>query len=750
MPKSTVSITFLGTQQHRDTHASGLVGMYNQIQVHAQQPGSDVAAILIDGVGCKGTAAHPMPGTYVYQNGQKRRETREVISQRVNSFAQHISQKYNALTGEGALDTVLEAAIFLEEIIQKNGGVVPEQVNLQGFSRGADSCVRMANVIRQYHPEIKVNLFLVDNVPGPNRRDDLESYIIPDNVESCNMVLMLNEHKEPLKPQHYRRFKFTNTRIKLAINYFAGKHGAGLTTNYGKNSRTTPPETQTLTQDLLLKFNIEHGSLPVGSRVEYTHISTGGGPISMTPLVVSREALTARERFGQLCEAMEHFKALAKRPVMKSATYAKRYIFANRDDYLLNPELFLDPEHRALFKAVYPACFNWFFEAGYTSEGGRDSADTRAQVFEELQQLRQDHKTFYDNFLATFGMKDTKFHDENDLIDPQGIPRMERLAYNQPLVTDELTYLQFVLRSIVDKYHYRAPKSDKQSDQYEKEIRETLKASLSLPDTDAKAILRHQINRVKRSVKSSPSKAGMIAQETCTIIPDSDAYMCSVLRMLQRYQRVLPETQARLVAQTIHVIRSQMEDHGKDGYDKRLEVQQSVMQLHSKIYQQKRADKYMDTSAFQRLSHRLNRLTTPSYAEHRLIDDMIKETNSYLSWQSFLACFPTIFGWHKPEKFALAQRLLVALTTLKAREDSNDLFLIKATLEEFRLEYGQLQSPAGSGGNSDQSQPKADTLSTFFDKHIGRLSALTADPMHHASADSALDTAHSKVGFRRY
>jgi len=494
MPKSTVSITFLGTQHHRDTHACGLVGMYNQIQAHGQQPDSEVAAILIDGVGCKGTAEHPMPGTYVYQNGRKHSETREVISQRVNSFTQNISQKYNALTGEGALDTVLEAAIFLEEIIQQNGGELPERVNLQGFSRGADSCVRMANVIRQYHPEIKVNLFLVDNVPGPNRRDDPESYTFPDNVESCNMVLMLNEHKEPLKPQHYRRFKFENTRVKLAINYFAGKHGAGLTTNYGKLSLTTPLETQTLTQDLLLKFNIKHGALPAGSRVKYTHTSTGGGAIRMDALPEPRGELTAERRFGYFCEAMEHFKSLAKRQVMKSVTYAKRYIYSNRSDYLLNPELFLDPEHRALFKELYPACFNWFFEAGYTTEGGRYSADTKAQVFAELQQLRQNHKTFYDNFLANFGMKGTEFHAEADLIDPQGIPRIERLTYNQPLVTDELSYLQFALRSIVDKYHYRAEKRDRQSEQYEKDIRWALKASLSLPDTDAKAILRHQLN----------------------------------------------------------------------------------------------------------------------------------------------------------------------------------------------------------------------------------------------------------------
>jgi len=242
----------------------------------------------------------------------------------------------------------------------------------------------------------------------------------------------------------------------------------------------------------------------------------------------------------------------------------------------------------------------------------------------------------------------------------------------------------------------------------------------------------------------------MIAQETCKIIPDSDAYIRSVLRTLQRYQPFLPERQARLVAQTIQVIRTQMEDHEKDDYDNRLEVQQSVMQLHSKIYQQKRSDKHMDTRIFQRLSHRLNRLTAPSYAEHRLIDDMIKETNSYLSWQSFLACFPTILGWHHPEKFALAQRLLADLTTFKAREDSNDLFLIKETLENFRLEDRQLQSPDDSVGNQDQSQLKADTLSKFFDKHIEMLSALTADPIHHASEDNTHDAAQSRLGFRRH
>ena len=158
--KTHVSITFLGTCHHRDTHRHALVSAHDQINQLAQEPDSSVAAWLIDGPGCRGSLEHPMPGTYYYRKGVKIRDP-DLAAGEERKFRDALRQSYNTLTGEGIESSILEATNYLDEIIGQNAGEIPKELTLQGFSRGADNCVRLANVIYLLYPEIKINLFLI-------------------------------------------------------------------------------------------------------------------------------------------------------------------------------------------------------------------------------------------------------------------------------------------------------------------------------------------------------------------------------------------------------------------------------------------------------------------------------------------------------------------------------------------------------------------------------------------------------------
>ncbi|HVT62666.1 MAG TPA: hypothetical protein VHD33_04175, partial [Legionellaceae bacterium] len=230
MTKTVVSITCLGTMNHRSTHPSVLTTMHQEIERYAAKEGSHVAAWLIDGPGSVGTPEHPTPGTYIYAQGKKQIASKEVISQQLNNFNSFLDNRYRAITGEGVESSLLEASLYIEDIIKKNNGILPTQINLQGFSRGADTCVRIANILHRMHPSIKVNLFLIDPVPGPGRRDDPDSYTIPPNVNDCKVVLMLNEHRTFFQPQHRRRYRFTNPKTHVSFQHLVGRHGAGIAT----------------------------------------------------------------------------------------------------------------------------------------------------------------------------------------------------------------------------------------------------------------------------------------------------------------------------------------------------------------------------------------------------------------------------------------------------------------------------------------------------------------------------------------
>lgn len=282
--KTKVYFTFLGTTQHRDKDPNLLLGFHKLVAKYAKtKEGSDIAEYLFDGVGCVGTKENPTPGTYVLVGvGEKEKKiaadlvaqsevsdaeedeafSSQEIKKQVVKFSNALTLRLTRyrITGEGVDSLMLEAILYLENLLKENNGVMPLEINLNGFSRGADTCVRLAHILQDFCPETKVNLFLVDPVPGPGRYDDKSSYVIPSNVENCQIIVMANEHIPVIKSQDMDSYVFANMATKVKYNILPGNHSSGILRKPG--NQVGSDEAYKLVQDALLKDNIKRGLLP--------------------------------------------------------------------------------------------------------------------------------------------------------------------------------------------------------------------------------------------------------------------------------------------------------------------------------------------------------------------------------------------------------------------------------------------------------------------------------------------------------
>ncbi len=300
--KKKLNFTFLGTTQHRETHPNLLTEFHYAVTNYAERnPDAKIASYLFDGVGCVGTKEHPTPGTYTLSGiGENiKHKIKDLVLQRetsgdkssikqdreynINNFPdvrKQIVKFWNAvtlrltryrITGEGIDSLMFEAILYLQNIIKENNGEIPEEINLNGFSRGADTCVRLAHILKDLG--IKVNLFLVDPVPGPGRYHDRNSYTIPSNVTNCQIIIMANEHLPVLKPHDLDSYVFESMATKVKYNNFPGNHSSGVVLK--PNSQVGSKESYRLVQDEMLKVHIERGLLPEDYSVKTEYALVG-------------------------------------------------------------------------------------------------------------------------------------------------------------------------------------------------------------------------------------------------------------------------------------------------------------------------------------------------------------------------------------------------------------------------------------------------------------------------------------------
>lgn len=345
-PHKPICLSFLGTAEHRDTARHAVINFHQTIEA-----GQLAHTRLFDGVGSsplQSGSAHPTPGTYVYDAQTDHKRPLSRVASCLRDGLQVIDGQ---LAGDGMEDLIREAILFIQTIRAR----YPETdfVNLHGFSRGADTCVRLANRLHFLYPELRVNLFLFDQVPGIGRRDDPDSYIIPANVQRMESALMLNEYRPGFDPQHGARYVVAAAdKTRCVVLPFFGNHWAGIL----QSGEEGTSHTAKILHNRFLRFCRETGVLAQDARpisMSYQRLDSGMGYV----LQGTPDLLSDQDVFTLYCSMMDNERRYASG--MRVST---RSLLARRDEHVRDPDLFVNQEHRELFQRLYPYVFCWFFE----------------------------------------------------------------------------------------------------------------------------------------------------------------------------------------------------------------------------------------------------------------------------------------------------------------------------------------------------------------------------------------------------
>ncbi|GAB4223547.1 MAG: hypothetical protein Tsb005_19010 [Gammaproteobacteria bacterium] len=348
-PVHTVSLFFQGTGCHRedvDPQGKPLHNTITQLYAHTQ----GTAKRLFDGVGsaprCK-HSAHPTPGTYVY--------VPERDIKRVTTRLRGLTRWLGGLLGVGVDANVVEAYQYLQYLMTR--GQRPTVINLTGFSRGAYTALIVANLIAELWPDIEVNVCLFDTVPGPTRKKDIRTKLIPRNVKRCLMFLQQHEDGTAFEVMDASRLHVESPETThVTYEVLPGCHGS--TMNFDKPPHDVLPRLATqLAYDFLQRcatpFIAPHP--PAYAQNAWYR---SGVPNRLHAL--SQDEGTPLHLLQAYWSLQQHAAHYQSRGYSKRA----RYFVSELTRYVPYPQYFVSRRHAELCKQFLPLTFDYCCQRG--------------------------------------------------------------------------------------------------------------------------------------------------------------------------------------------------------------------------------------------------------------------------------------------------------------------------------------------------------------------------------------------------
>ena len=242
-----------------------------------------------------------------------------------------------------------------------------------GWSRGAVTCLRMANWIKEFLGNgISINIFAIDPVAGLDAGEKLkDTYTIPDIVKQYLGVLMLDEMRGDFKPQDLSRIQTADSaQTKVAFLPFPGVHNTPVLLKDAQLGEVTR-----LVRAIAYKFLTLHGTQFKTPEATYTN--------------------------AQMCEmyADAVLKRAGYKGMMKSTMMAKqsggltdRTARVQVANYVsADAAFFLNEHHRLCFEASAHDVYNYFFTHNVPNPLNKattayKASDTWGQKFQQLYQ----------------------------------------------------------------------------------------------------------------------------------------------------------------------------------------------------------------------------------------------------------------------------------------------------------------------------------------------------------------------------
>lgn len=238
-----------GTAFHRNKNEGEIISDFGRM-INGEEY---INYLICDGPGSNGGRNAPLPGTFdVYdqKKGKKSdapawsktpgttllnfQNSPEIFKASGHGFVTSITgdQTNRAITGDGWDDNIRHAIAVLAKRIFDDGSTDSKTINLIGWSRGAVTCLRMANWFKEFlGPDIKCNIFAIDPVAGLDAGTTLmDTRIVPDNVLRYVGIYAMDERRNDFRPQDQSKLYIQDPhRTQTAYLAFPGVHNTVVT-----------------------------------------------------------------------------------------------------------------------------------------------------------------------------------------------------------------------------------------------------------------------------------------------------------------------------------------------------------------------------------------------------------------------------------------------------------------------------------------------------------------------------------------
>jgi len=245
--------------------------------------------------------------------------------------------------GSGWDDNVYKAVFLITHL--QGLGQKPDVINLVGWSRGAVTCLKMANKLFEvYEKTIALNIFAIDPVPGGLTKvtDDIST--IPPNVCNYMAPLAMDDDRANFQPSDRNMLQMlvpqsqTGTPTKgLAPNVhflpFPGNHGDVVNVDVTEYARPSA----NLVRHLAHKFLSAHGT-------EFNPSKFGSHKVDLSPDEICAE-------YKSLKSNAEHIAKKASSGLIGvvGGRRKSRHVRTHREAYVTDPDLFINEHHRQCF-----------------------------------------------------------------------------------------------------------------------------------------------------------------------------------------------------------------------------------------------------------------------------------------------------------------------------------------------------------------------------------------------------------------
>ncbi|MCZ8112190.1 MAG: hypothetical protein ACK5Y8_11135 [Betaproteobacteria bacterium] len=297
-----------------------------------------------------------------------------------SSFADHVygdtsGKKIQAslrgkITGQGWTANTQRTVNIIQHLKFDLGRDI-DVVNLVGWSRGAVTCMRIANLMMDvFGTEITCNIFAVDPVAGQDEgifRGDTR--VLQQNVKNYVGILAMHERRSTFKPQDWSRVNAPYTDcIFLPM---PGVHSTPVIPG-------TPPQVAYITRNLACGL-LRHWGSPITS-VPFGHLcSSRDMSLSYAQLVLALSA--HREYQTQVLDGLINGGTLnLRRRDFAKHSRMDHYTRGGKESYWINEH------HRACFADAFPDVYAAIFE----STGKGETALTANSKYASFAKLLND------------------------------------------------------------------------------------------------------------------------------------------------------------------------------------------------------------------------------------------------------------------------------------------------------------------------------------------------------------------------